>query len=804
MPIYSTVTFPGGTTTTGNGEAGARFWNTSGEIVTITRVAKWMVAGNNKVHAMRVYSDYYELLATTSIDMAGQTPGTFVWGTLNTPVNVPVGQRVYILWQDTTGTDRYHYNIQVPPQVAICEDIGNIEGGYYNPAITSLTTNGGLGTSWGPVTFEYTAPLRTWTKSGTVYTTDGTYYQLKSAINHASPGDTVMIPAGTFTWGEGGTQLAIHKAITVSGAGLGSTVVDMHPTATTGFTQTLISLGTGATLRNMSFIGGAARASLLSTGTSTGWRVTNVLFAQQLGYAGYFLFGQYTPNGLIDNCLITGGSGTSELIFTRGRMDSWDTPHSMGGADNIFIEDCVFNGSGYVNDANSNARHVIRNCTINGQIKIDGHGVWTNGGPQRGFRHIEAYRNTWTNTSGSWAAMEIRGGGGRLWGNTAAAGVGPGANPAHWFITDYKAFNNNGAESPLFFTPAQYPFRDQIGRGMYATPGSHTTATSEPMYMWGNRRGGVQWPWSYKVISAGAIAQYGSSYGWEDLIRADRDYFNEVSGFDGSTGVGMGTRAQMDAITPTKNGVGFWVTNEGSWDTTLAPNTSGQLYIWNGSAWVLDYVPYFYPHPLRGTVAAPTIITSTSNQTVEEGATVVQSVSASGNPAPTYQWRKGGSNISGATSSTLTLTSVDSGDAGSYDCVVTNSEGFATSTAAVLTIIPATDSTPPTPNPATIASATAVSATQIDVVATTAIDVVSPDVQYNHAIDGIWQGWQSSPLRYFTELEPDTTYAFLVQSRDGSLNATEQSAPANATTHSRGGANPLLWRGPASITLGVF
>lgn len=91
----------------------------------------------------------------------------------------------------------------------------------------------------------------------------------------------------------------------------------------------------------------------------------------------------------------------------------------------------------------------------------------------------------------------------------------------------------------------------------------------------------------------------GASFTTSQVIAADRDYFNEAPEFDGSTGVGVGTRSEMDAIMPTKTGVGFWVTDEGSWDSTLPENTSGQLYVWRGSSWELYYTPYAYPHPLR-------------------------------------------------------------------------------------------------------------------------------------------------------------------------------------------------------------
>jgi hypothetical protein len=69
-----------------------------------------------------------------------------------------------------------------------------------------------------------------------------------------------------------------------------------------------------------------------------------------------------------------------------------------------------------------------------------------------------------------------------------------------------------------------------------------------------------------------------------------------------------------------------------------------------------------------------------------------------GKPAPTYQWRKDGTNVAGATNSTLALGTVLTTDAGSYDVVVANGTGTATSTAAVLTV------TAPTSNSATHAA----------------------------------------------------------------------------------------------------
>ena len=89
---------------------------------------------------------------------------------------------------------------------------------------------------------------------------------------------------------------------------------------------------------------------------------------------------------------------------------------------------------------------------------------------------------------------------------------------------------------------------------------------------------------------------------------------------------------------------------------------------------------------VNAATVAPAITTQPSSQAVTAGGTASFTVAASGSPTPTYQWAKGGVNISGATSATLTLSNVQAGDAGTYTAVATNSAGSATSTGAVLTV----------------------------------------------------------------------------------------------------------------------
>lgn len=69
------------------------------------------------------------------------------------------------------------------------------------------------------------------------------------------------------------------------------------------------------------------------------------------------------------------------------------------------------------------------------------------------------------------------------------------------------------------------------------------------------------------------------------------------------------------------------------------------------------------------------------------GESITFSVTATGTAPLSYQWRKNGTNISGATGSSLTIASVATGDAGTYDVVVTNVCGPVTSAPATLTVI---------------------------------------------------------------------------------------------------------------------
>ncbi len=136
-------------------------------------------------------------------------------------------------------------------------------------------------------------------------------------------------------------------------------------------------------------------------------------------------------------------------------------------------------------------------------------------------------------------------------------------------------------------------------------------------------------------------------------------------------------------------------------------------------------------------VAYPTITTQPANQTVTAGQTATFTAAATGSPAPTVQWQvstDGGgtfSNVSAATSTTLSFTTALSQSGNQYRAVFTNSAGTATSTAATLTVN--------SPTPPTITTQPAnqtVSAGQTATFTAAATGSPTPTVQWQVSTDG--------------------------------------------------------------------
>jgi len=142
----------------------------------------------------------------------------------------------------------------------------------------------------------------------------------------------------------------------------------------------------------------------------------------------------------------------------------------------------------------------------------------------------------------------------------------------------------------------------------------------------------------------------------------------------GATATGI-VNAFTGVISGTPTTVGTFQTRINAWEF---PNATGDRF---GPVTVVYTI-------VAGAPVAPAFTAHPASQTVTVGANVTFSSTANGSPAPTYQWRKDGNAVTGATGASLTLTGVQLTQAGVYTVVATNSAGPATSNSATLTVNP--------------------------------------------------------------------------------------------------------------------
>ncbi len=117
-----------------------------------------------------------------------------------------------------------------------------------------------------------------------------------------------------------------------------------------------------------------------------------------------------------------------------------------------------------------------------------------------------------------------------------------------------------------------------------------------------------------------------------------------------------------------------------------SPANDTQIAHFSDATWALNTA-------MDGTVSsswtpalAPIIVSQPAAASVLNGTGASFTVGAVGVPAATYQWRKGGVDISGATGASFTIASAAADDAGDYTVVVTNASGSVTSGVATLAV----------------------------------------------------------------------------------------------------------------------
>ena len=137
-------------------------------------------------------------------------------------------------------------------------------------------------------------------------------------------------------------------------------------------------------------------------------------------------------------------------------------------------------------------------------------------------------------------------------------------------------------------TPLNYPINDQVGVGPDVSGVSTGVAGAAPAYSWGEKFNSSSWARTQKSSVSSPInptaiytaAGFGS-FSDNSVVKTDRDIFTDLTYAHTTTtissGVGTGTTAAMNVfVGPNTTGVGFWVTDQGTWNNSGGPQ--GLLY----------------------------------------------------------------------------------------------------------------------------------------------------------------------------------------------------------------------------------
>lgn len=307
------------------------------------------------------------------------------------------------------------------------------------------------------------------------------------------------------------------------------------------------------------------------------------------------------------------GFGTNQMLYMEQNLFYY--LHNAGTS--AEANDCVLGG-----------RQVFRFNTLYNGAHLETHPTG-NAGSQRGCRATEIYGNEWIfNTSTSSPVNTLfffSSGPALIWGNrspnqgydgfvqledcrspsgTTRCGYTESTPPAGWGYCGSSSVwdgNTNGSG---------YPCIDQPGRGQsdllsgsFASSNREDTVTGtqtwpnqklEPIYYWLNyynafTNGNDTGP----VSTNGSIWTQNTDY----YISSDPNSSSDCNGFTGTTGVGCGPLSGRPSTCTL--GVGYWATDQGSWNQSGNGSGEGELFVCSATnTWSLYYAPFTYPHPL--------------------------------------------------------------------------------------------------------------------------------------------------------------------------------------------------------------
>ena len=495
---------------------------------------------------------------------------------------------------------------------------------------------------------------------------------VQNAVNAASSGDTVIVPSGSATWTSTVTitkgialqGAGVGKTVIINGMASTTDYLIVYRPAVpsldeafeiTGFTFQINQVSQGVFLNNTD-----------SNTELTKIRIHQNSFTGGRPYTGKPIIrigGQIC--GLIDHNTFSSEGGIFQNI--GGGIGPWENVSaSFGNAKALYIENNVITLKDVLTDGARGARYVVRYNTITNNssgslLLFDAHGNQLGG--LTATMQTEIYGNHITDAGNRLVLILDQRGGMTMtfynYATTTASRTGVSVRDEYDDIISPPATSPNGQPQHVSnsyiwsnydaagLMPTKFAYFDGTATGAgdnYIDDSSATfcgSGSNCPCSLgscettaYGVEVTGGTGVGQYRVVSFFTQTRITVTENWDtnpdatstyevrldccNNIKENREFwtmrstsvFDGTGGVNAGGGVGCGTLAEMNAITPTSVGVGFWATNQSCSDFSgligANPTTpiSGTLYRWSGVAWVPYYTPYAYPHPL-GKLDAP-------------------------------------------------------------------------------------------------------------------------------------------------------------------------------------------------------
>jgi len=464
--------------------------------------------------------------------------------------------------------------------------------------------------------------------AATINATSCSQIDVQAAIDSASNGDTVMVPAGTATWTYC-MEIDPMPSIILQGAGIDQTII-INEVPRTGWKDSPMWItseeGSPFRITGFTFQGGQEGTGNSDHGTINlggickNWRIDHVkfdhLYSRGIRISGYTL-------GVIDHCEFTDNHTQCIYVDQSGwggnsyGDGSWASPLSLGTEQAIYIEDNTFTWESEENplgvvDGCGGSRYVFRYNAVD-KTGLGNHGTESTGRARSCFSY-EIYNNTFTRTitPGRWTIFFNRGGTGVIFNNTVTGNY---TSLCH--VAVYREFH---AFDPWGACDGTSPY--DVNDGVTYESGTHTGSNGDSVSLVDDTKSWTQDQWfGYSLHNTIQGKSSAITSNTENTITYKSDpYADDLAWNTGDTYIILRCYPCLDQV---GRSTGNLLSN---WDPPLPQEWPDQavepFYEWNNtingedadivsdSPHLLEnrdyyndtqrpgYSPYTYPHPL--------------------------------------------------------------------------------------------------------------------------------------------------------------------------------------------------------------